>query len=280
MTLSLTPEIEGCAVQSMSKTAENVYTVVYADATNVEILDSKETYEVARAFTADQLTYTRTFNSTNWQAWYMPFAMSYEDWKDAFDVARLNDVHQYDDNEDGVADRTELEIMFVKSGSIAANTPYLIRAKEAGPKSIQLTNAVVQPTLQNEFDVTSWNNRYVFTGTYTQIPGSTMVSEGYYALSGGALQQAQNASASLGAFRWYLQVLDRSAQVAAAPKVISVRVVGDEGEVTGIRPLQPMEQQEPADVYDLNGRLVRKAARSLDNLPQGVYIVNGKKYIR
>ena len=26
--------------------------------------------------------------------------------------------------------------------------------------------------------------------------------------------------------------------------------------------------------------LVRKAARSLDNLPQGVYIVNGKKYIR
>ena len=77
-----------------------------------------------------------------------------------------------------------------------------------------------------------------------------------------------------------MQVLDRSAQVAAAPKVISLRLVGDEGEVTGIRPLQPMEQQEPADVYDLNGRLVRKAARSLDNLPQGVYIVNGKKYIR
>ena len=280
VTLSLTPEIEGCAVQSMSKTAENVYTVVYADATNVEILDSKETYEVARAFTADQLTYTRTFNSTNWQAWYMPFAMSYEDWKDAFDVARLNDVHQYDDNEDGVADRTELEIMFVKSGSIAANTPYLIRAKETGTKYISLQNVVMQPTEEKQFDVTSWSNRYVFGGTYTQIPGSTMVSEGYYALSGGALQQAQNASASLGAFRWYLQVLDRSAQVAAAPKVISVRVVGEEEPTTGIRPLQPMEQQEPADVYDLNGRLVRKAARSLDNLPQGVYIVNGKKYIR
>ncbi|MCI6295254.1 MAG: beta-N-acetylhexosaminidase [Bacteroidales bacterium] len=280
VTLSLTPEIAGYAVQSMTKTAEGVYTVVYMNVSNLQLSDASEQFEVVRAFTADQLTYTRTFNSTNWQAWYMPFAMSYEDWKDDFDVARLNDVHQYDDNEDGVADRTELEIMFVKSGSIAANTPYLIRAKEAGPKSIQLTNAVVQPTLQNEFDVTSWNNRYVFTGTYTLIPGSTVYSEGYYALSGGSLQQAQNASASLGAFRWYLQVLDRSAQVAAAPKVISLRLVGDEGEVTGIRPLQPMEQQEPADVYDLNGRLVRKAARSLDNLPQGVYIVNGKKYIR
>ena len=278
--ISMTPEIEGYSVQSMTETAENVYTVVYADATNVEILDSKETYEVARAFTADQLTYTRTFTTTNWQAWYMPFAMSYEDWKGDFDVARLNDVHQYDDNEDGVADRTELEIMFVKSGSIAANTPYLIRAKETGMKYISLQNVVMQPTEEKQFDVTSWSNRYVFGGTYTQIPGSTMVSEGYYALAGGALQQAGSYSASLGAFRWYLQVLDRSAQVAAAPRVISLRLVGDEGDVTGIRPLQPMEQQEPADVYDLNGRLVRKAARNLDNLPQGVYIVNGKKYIR
>ena len=280
VTLSLTPEIAGYAVQSMTKTAEGVYTVVYMNVSNLQLSDASEQFEVVRAFTADQLTYTRTFNSTNWQAWYMPFAMSYEDWKDDFDVARLNDVHQYDDNEDGVADRTELEVMYVKSGRIEANTPYLIRAKEAGPKSISLTNAVVQPTLQNEFDVTSWNNRYVFTGTYTLIPGSTVYSEGYYALSGGALQQAQNSSASLGAFRWYLQVLDRSAPVAAAPKVISVRVVGEDEPTTGIRPLQPMEQDQPLNVYDLNGRLVRKAARSLDNLPQGVYIVNGKKYIR
>ena len=264
----------------MTETAENVYTVVYADATNVEILDSKETYEVARAFTADQLTYTRNFSHTGWQAWYMPFAMSYDDWKDNFDVARLNDVHQYDDDEDGVADRTELEVMYVKSGRIEANTPYLIRAKETGSKRISLTNAVVQPTLQNEFDVTSWNNRYVFTGTYTLIPGSTVYSEGYYALSGGSLQQAQNSSASLGAFRWYLQVLDRSAQVAAAPKVISVRVVGEEESTTGIRPLQPMTQDQPLNVYDLNGRLVLRGARSLDTLPKGVYVVNGKKFIK
>ncbi|MDD6123831.1 MAG: beta-N-acetylhexosaminidase [Bacteroidales bacterium] len=280
VTLSLTPEIEGYAVQSMTKTPEGVYTVVYMNVSNLQLSDASEQFEVVRAFKADALTYTRNFSHTGWQAWYMPFAMSYEDWQDDFDVARLNDVHQFDDDEDGVADRTELEVMYVKSGRIEANTPYLIRAKEAGPKSISLTNAVVQPTLQNEFDVTSWNNRYVFTGTYTQIPGSTMVSEGYYALSGGSLQQAQNSSASLGAFRWYLQVLDRSAQVAAAPKVISVRVVGEDEPTTGIRPLQPMEQDQPLNVYDLNGRLVLRGARSLDTLPKGVYVVNGKKYIK
>ena len=36
---------------------------------------------------------------------------------------------------------------------------------------------------------------------------------------------------------------------------------------------------QPADVYTLNGSKVRHAATSLDELPKGVYIVNGKKII-
>ena len=107
-----------------------------------------------------------------------------------------------------------------------------------------------------------------------------MYSEGYYAMANGALQQASDYSASLGAFRWYLQILDRSAQLASAPKFISVKVVGEDDPTTGIRPLQPMEQSQPLNVYDLNGRLVLRGARSLDSLPKGIYIVNGKKYIK
>ncbi len=278
--ISLTPEIAGYAVQSMTKTADNVYSVVYVNVSNLQISDAAEQFEVVRSFKADKLTYTRNFSHTDWQAWYMPFAMEYSAWSEDFDVARLNDVHQYDDNEDGVADRTELEVLYVKSGRLEANTPYLIRAKVAGKKRIELTDAVVQPTVQNQFDVTSWNNRYVFTGTYLQIPGSTMYSEGYYAMANGALQQASDYSASLGAFRWYLQILDRSAQLASAPKFISVKVVGEDDPTTGIRPLQPMEQSQPLNVYDLNGRLVLRGARSLDSLPKGIYIVNGKKYIK
>ena len=36
---------------------------------------------------------------------------------------------------------------------------------------------------------------------------------------------------------------------------------------------------QPADVYTLTGSKVRHAATSLDGLPKGVYIVNGKKVI-
>ena len=55
--------------------------------------------------------YTRDF-STNWEAIYLPFSLKYEDWKDDFEVARINAVHQYDTNDDGDIDKTELE--FVK----------------------------------------------------------------------------------------------------------------------------------------------------------------------
>ncbi|MDY4031183.1 MAG: T9SS type A sorting domain-containing protein, partial [Alloprevotella sp.] len=121
---------------------------------------------------------------------------------------------------------------------------------------------------------------FVFTGTYMQVLGTTMYSEGYYALAGGALQQAQDYGVSLGAFRWYLQVLDRASLSAAAPRMIRVKVVGEDDNATGIYPLQSVEAMPAVKVYDINGRLVRQGTRSLDSLPKGVYVINGKKYIK
>lgn len=41
----------------------------------------------------------------------------------------------------------------------------------------------------------------------------------------------------------------------------------------------PNADDKPFDVYDMNGRKVRAAATTLDALPKGLYIVNGKKVI-
>ena len=51
-----------------------------------------------------------------------------------------------------------------------------------------------------------------------------------------------------------------------------------EGEVTGIE--EVTLEEWPADVYDLNGRMVKAQAENLDGLPKGVYIVNGKKLVK
>ena len=33
------------------------------------------------------------------------------------------------------------------------------------------------------------------------------------------------------------------------------------------------------DIYSLTGQIIRKGARSLDGLPSGIYVVNGKKVV-
>ena len=54
-----------------------------------ELIDGIEYSNVALIKNID-VTYTRAFNNTNWQALYVPFSMSYDDWRDDFDVAEIN----------------------------------------------------------------------------------------------------------------------------------------------------------------------------------------------
>ena len=56
------------------------------------------------------ISYTRTFNNTNWQALYIPFSISYDDWKDDFDVAYINGIRQLDTNDDNVIDETIMDV--------------------------------------------------------------------------------------------------------------------------------------------------------------------------
>lgn len=53
-----------------------------------------------------------------------------------------------------------------------------------------------------------------------------------------------------------------------------------EGEPAGIKGVKAESGNQPQDVYDLRGNKVRSKAASLDGLPQGVYIVNGKKVVK
>ena len=56
---------------------------------------------------------------------------------------------------------------------------------------------------------------------------------------------------------------------------------GDDDGVTGIEnPDATPVVEEPFDVYDLGGRQVLHGVTSLDGLPAGVYIVNGKKVLK
>ena len=56
---------------------------------------------------------------------------------------------------------------------------------------------------------------------------------------------------------------------------------GDDDDATGIETIEEAPAlAEPYDVYDLSGRKVLHQVTSLDGLPDGIYIVNGKKILK
>ena len=57
-------------------------------------------------------------------------------------------------------------------------------------------------------------------------------------------------------------------------------MIGDDDELTGLKELESPAVTEPFDVYDLSGRKVLHQVTSLDGLPDGIYIVKGKKILK
>ena len=217
------------------------------------------------------LSYTRNFSNTNWQALYVPFQMSYEDWQADFDVAAINMFHQYDDDEDGVFDRTLLEVRHVKSGTLKANHPYLIRAKSTGSKTITLHNAALYRAVENELTCSSTEINYTFTGTYAGVSGTDMFTNDYYSMGGGTLHRAASSDNNLVPFRWYLKMESRDGQIITPPASVRVKVFGDDDEVESISTADM--QAAPALIHSIDGRTARTGQK-------GVFIMNGKKILR
>ena len=228
-----------------------------------------EAYTATAAKDYGKVTYTRTFDNTNWQALYVPFSMDYEEWSEKYDIAEINNFVEYDDDDNGVYDRTYLVVLKKTSGSTEPNTPYLIRAKETGKHSLVLQNKTLEAAENHSIDCRSVKNEYTFTGTYTTV--TDMYANGYYALNGGHLQQPASASVTLSPQRWYMAVTSRTG--GSSVKAQTIRILVDGEETTGIETSNLLKGGSPA--YDLTGRAVSTATNV-----RGITISNGKKVIR
>ena len=219
--------------------------------------------------------YTRNFTNVNWQALYLPFSLKYEDWKDDFEMAYINGIIQRDNDDDGVIDETEVEIIKMKSGSTLPNAPYLIRAKTKGKKTFFVKNTTVYAAPDEEeegfVDCSTTTATFFFVGTYNTIPYETLIAKNYYAMGGGELVMSNGSD--LKPFRWFMEVETRSYKPSShdRAKVITLKVL-DEEETTGVANIQ--HQSANTQLYDLNGRKV-----SENNLKPGVYVKNGKKVV-
>lgn len=242
--------------------------------------NDKDLYVSCSDFTANKLTYSRTFKNTNWQPLYVPFAISYSDWEYDFEVAAINNFHEYTDDM-GQTVKTELEVRLVKSGKLKPNHPYLIKAYRAdatNPQEINISSKKMYKSDENSIVCSSVERKYTFTGTYRDITG--MRTKDYIFLSDGKLCRATDDNVKLSAQRWYLSIESLGSQVDGAntsyakPMEFDIRLLDDEttdiDEITVTR--TPLQNSSEA-MYNLNGMRVNDSYK-------GIVIKNGKKMLR
>lgn len=240
-------------------------------------ITDKEAVEFTTEYAVTTLTYKRTFNNTNWQPLYVPFAMASADWKDkGLEVACINNFHEYNTSE---GKKVVLEVNKVTAGVLHPNTPYLIRATEVGEKTITL-NDVTLLTAEDTYTCSSMTRNYNFKGIYSEK--SSFDAENDYIVSGGSLMHISD-DAVLSPQRWYVNVdvdnrytMIDAEEAAAQARSISIVVVG-ESSVTGIEEVGVKVDDVSSDalgIYDLQGRRLGSEPK------QGVFIMNGKKFVK
>ena len=185
------------------------------------------------------------------------------------------------------------KVFFVRHAynTIVANKPFLIKpSKEVeNISTAALTDypyVTIEATKNKNGKPDDWctGNGYTWASSYSN---DMIVKEGDGFISkDGSFKNFVGPSGTLKGFRGYLKHL--GTQAGAKPMMLKVvsssNVDGDNGETTGIEDLiiDADGQLMPANgkVYNINGQLVSEDANSFQSLPSGIYIINGKKYIK
>ena len=169
--------------------------------------------------------------------------------------------------------------------TIVAGKPFLIKpTKEV--TCINTADVTDYPyvTIENT-EPAKWceSNDYVWISSYNTM--NIAKNDYFIGASDGKFKAYSAASGTVNGFRGFLKA---NLPAGAKPVMLSISTSsitdGNDGETTGIEDLIITTDGElmPANsrVYNINGQLVSEDASSFQSLPSGIYIINGKKYIK
>ena len=237
-------------------------------------LTDGEKFENNTEQTFSTLTYTRTLPNMLWNPLYVPFKIPYEVLEENYEVAYINAMHSYDNDDNGEIDEMVMEIVKIKAGTLKPNHPYLIKAKndEAMEMSIVQENATLYPAEITTLVCSSVYTKFEITGTYQEMTSEDL--NGSLVISTDGAWTLLSSTSILKPFRFYLTISNlEGSPVEIAEEAMSsvrIRVMGESDNATGI---DETENTENSVVFDLYGRRVSTPAKG------GVYIINGKKVI-
>lgn len=261
---------------------------------------SGKDYTINYSQKAVKVNLRRAFHKDQWETICLPYSMNQVQMEQVFGpgtcVVLLRDVQ---DKEHSVDNKTTMTLICHENQDIIAGYPYLIRPTQAVPDGVEtissLPTTAPEPLVINSAgpntnsyyinpqDAKTYGgmNNWNFTGHYN---GSAAVANGSYVVKNGALCQVKADGTTISGYRAWMQ------NVMPESRARIARFVGADGVVeedaTAIDEInidQMLEQQgiftKKATIYNVNGQIVRQNAGNLNDLPKGIYIVNGKKYI-
>ena len=257
-------------------------------------LDDTEDYSARTEKNVD-VTLNRKFYKNYWNAICLPYSINRRQIEEVFGdgtmVVLMKNI-----------DTPNKKVMFIEHANqdIIAGYPYLIfptNKTDNDKKDHSVINSITTRATFGEadsplFSVGTDGNTYPFTepmqsdalvfkGTFI----NTTLNEGSYVVTNkGVLSRIPKNGMNIRPYRSYIY-FNRVNANAKAISLQNMNVNGfenDEDNTTGIENLlfESGILTHSADVYSIDGQLVRSKALNFNGLPKGVYIVNGKKYVK
>lgn len=250
--------------------------------------DQTNTITATEAGHVAKVTVNRKMTAGIWTTCVLPFSLNVHQvdaiFGDTYKSGNVNgtQILYFDRVENG-------KVYFVRHAynTIVAGKPFLIKPTK-DVTSINTAEVTDYPyvTIENT-EPANWcsDNYYTWASSYSY--GMTVKEGDGFISKDGLFKNFVGKDGTLKGFRGYLKRFDNT-QTGAKPMMLQVvnssNVDGNNGETTGIEDLiiDADGQLMPANgkVYNINGQLVSEDANSFQSLPSGIYIINGKKYIK
>lgn len=216
-----------------------------------------------------------TLHADEWNMMCLPFKLSAAGYKKAFGedvkVAEFTGVTK---SEGGELVSFNLAYINEKNGMKAA-TPYLIKpSKEIPMADVTFEGVKVSAKTTEEQATGDVNCKLI--GTLQP----TILNKGHLQLVLKARNELQymapNSTTPMQACRAYFELTDTGTGTVAAAKNFSFSI---DGETTGVKVIDVNAPSASTNtrVYNMNGQLV---GTSVENLPQGIYVIAGKKVVK
>lgn len=267
-------------------------------------------YEIHYSPKAVKVTLNRSFKKNTWNSICLPYSMNQVQMEQIFgEGTRVVLLRDLQDKEHSAEDKITLTLICHEHQDILAGYPYFILPTKdvSSVTSYACLDLFPQhtgnvPSLVTVKSVGPNTNFYkaadsdytyggidelTFKGTFSNAP----VRDGSYYVGSGLLKKLKTndgQGSNLQPYRAWIDLNEDVKNPAWAKKIGFIdgmpgEVEEEDDNTTGISIDALLEDNgifsKSSTVYGINGQVVRKNALNLNELPKGIYVVNGKKYI-